>query len=362
MSLKVGDVTLYQSMFDERTGTLVRLFTDDQEALNAYMDELRKKFGHYVSEVASPVPETIDVTITDKCGFGCPYCYMDSTPEGKHGPVDLLDVIIKGFDEPPYQVAIGGGEPTLHPDFPNILRRCRELGTVPNYTTAGAHLSDEVIEATNKYCGGVAMTFHAFRGIDWFVQHFTRLREALRVQMNVHLIADRDVAKNLMALVSRRDELGYINVVLLAYYPDVGRASIDTLMTKQVYMRDLPEAIKAARNAPFNIAFSEGLLSFFLSRPWLGVNTKFAARSEGRFSCYFNAKGQISQSSFHPPYEKGPTAFEVRSQELWNKLVGYCYGRPIGTECVDCHLSQVCANPSEFHYLTCAFAAHNRRS
>lgn len=41
--------------------------------------------------------------------------------------------IIDGFDQPPYQIAIGGGEPTSHPDFPYILRTARQRGTVPNW-------------------------------------------------------------------------------------------------------------------------------------------------------------------------------------------------------------------------------------
>ena len=40
---------------------------------------------------------------------------------------DLVEKILTGFDTPPYQIAIGGGEPTTHPDFIHILKRAREL-------------------------------------------------------------------------------------------------------------------------------------------------------------------------------------------------------------------------------------------
>ncbi len=370
MELKVGGRSYYHSQFDETTGTLVRDVELARDIYSAPWDRLRrdskdyeafeKRYPrrHYSHTVFSPVPETVDVSITDKCHFGCTYCYQNSLPDLKHGPKDLVETIIKGFDQPPYQIAIGGGEPTLHPDLPYILRKARELGTVPNYTTAGDKISDRVIEATNEVCGGVAMTYHAFKGIDWFVEHYTKLKERLKVQLNVHLIADKDVAKNLAALVNAYKQLGSLSIVLLAYYPEVGRATLDSLITKRVYMKDLPEAIKMARSVRYKIAFSEGLLPYFLSRPELGVETRFAMPSEGFFSCYFNPKGQISQSSFDPPRDESPTAFSEGSQKLWDDL--YSHGSsPNGEACYSCKFSNRCSTPETFHYFLCGFAKHN---
>lgn len=365
MNLTLAGHTLYRSTFDEKTGAIVRAVWEPRTRYGGFPygvhDEIQKHYdrrsmGH---TGFSPVPETVDVSITDKCHFGCTYCYMDSRSEREHAPKELVETILQGFDQPPYQIAIGGGEPTLHPELPYILKTARELGTVPNYTTAGDKLSERVVKATNEYCGGVAMTYHAFKGLDWFVEHYRKLRSKLTVQVNVHLIADKDVAKNLEALVNRREELGPINLVLLAYYPDVGRASLDSLLTKKVYMRDLPNAIWAAQGAQFHIAFSEGLLPYFLSRPELLVNTTFAVPSEGRFSCYFDPRGRISSSSFDPPGDRGPTAYETTSQKLWNNLFTFG-GRPGGEACYDCRLESQCATPSEWHYLSCAYASHNK--
>lgn len=368
MELKLAGTVLYRSTFDEKTGTLIRVIEEGNER-NSYpryshevdtaWDKRYKHRGSYQG-VFSPVPETVDVSITDKCHFGCPYCYQDSKPDLPHAPKELVETILKGFDQPPYQMAIGGGEPTLHPDFPYILKTCRELGTVPNYTTAGDKISQRIIKATNEVCGGVAMTFHAFKGIDWFVEHYVKLRGQLDVQLNVHLIADKDVAKNLFALLDRYKDLGPLNLVLLAYYPDVGRATMDTLLTKRVYMKDFPEAIVAARSANFKIAFSEGLLPYFLSRPKLGINTSFAMPSEGRFSCYFDPKGRISHSSFNPPHrEDAGTAFNLKSQGMWDDLWG-SRNRPGGDACGSCPHEAQCSVPDKFHYLVCAFAQHNQ--
>jgi len=364
---------LYSSQFDMKTGTLVRsIYAEEGHGTRWYGSlwhgedyvEMEKRFGGRArtDSVFSPVPETVDISITDKCGFGCSYCYQDSRPERDHAPKELVEKVLRGFDEPPYQVAIGGGEPTLHPDFEYILRTAREIGTVPNYTTAGHHMTDSIARATNEVCGGVAMTFHAFKGVDWFVKRYASLKEQLTVQLNVHVIADRNVVTSLRSLTERVKETGPLRLVLLAYYPDVGRASVDTIMTKSVYQRELPVALKEVLSAGHQVAFSEGLMPYFLSRPEIGVNTKFAMPSEGVFSCYFGPDGRISESSFsrHAFLLKlghGATAFNTRSQLIWNDL--RVRVRPNGDACSRCHLASRCTTPDATHYMACAFAPHN---
>lgn len=369
MALQANGKVIYSSTFNLRMGTIVRTVEVPRDRyLRPWADDAafaeRYKGRTWDRDVFSPVPETIDVAITDQCGFGCSYCYMDSQPKREHAPTDLVDKVIQGFDLPPYQMAIGGGEPTQHPDFTKILRRVRELGTVPNYTTNGAKLIPSVVEATNEVCGGVAMTYHAFKGIDWFVSHYKALTRAIEVQINVHVIADKNVATSLDTLVSKRSDTGPLRIVLLAYYPDVGRATLDSLITKKVYQRDLPAAIFRAQGAGFEIAFSEGLSPYFFSRPELKVNTTFAMRSEGLFSCFVDTQGRMSTSSFDPPKDEedrpAPSIWKEGSQVAWNNL-GSHRGEPNGDRCYDCKFRTRCANPHEFHYLLCDFASHNEK-
>ncbi len=361
----------YNSAFDTETGTIVRQVELDTG-----------NFGNFIPR--SPSPETVDISITNRCGMGCSYCYQSSVPGASHGHRDLVETILKGFTHIPYQIALGGGEPTLHPEFPYILRRARELGTIPNYTTAGYHMTGEIIKATNEVCGGVAMTYHAFKGQDWFGNLYGKIRRNLTCQVNVHLIADKDVVTNLDFLVKLQDKVGKINIVLLAYYPDVGRASLVNMLTKQVYLRELPDALNRASDSGMNIAFSEGLIPYFLSRPELPINTDFAIRSEGVFTCYFDHQGRCSQSSFDPDFittrgynsdceickeqswnescPKHPnivhTVWNTLSQELWEKIQPI--GGSNGKACYNCKHSNRCATPHSNHYLTCAYAEHNQ--
>jgi uncharacterized radical SAM superfamily Fe-S cluster-containing enzyme len=68
------------------------------------------------------------VEITDRCNLACPTCYAMSSPHyGRHRTVEeverMLDIIVANEGEPDV-VQISGGEPTIHPQFFEILEAC----------------------------------------------------------------------------------------------------------------------------------------------------------------------------------------------------------------------------------------------
>ena len=65
------------------------------------------------------------VEITDRCNLTCPTCYAMSSPHyGRHRTLEeverMLDIIVASEGEPDV-VQLSGGEPTLHPQFFEIL-------------------------------------------------------------------------------------------------------------------------------------------------------------------------------------------------------------------------------------------------
>lgn len=65
------------------------------------------------------------VEITDRCNLTCPTCYAMSSPHyGRHRTLEevekMLDIIVANEGNPDV-VQISGGEPTIHPDFFEIL-------------------------------------------------------------------------------------------------------------------------------------------------------------------------------------------------------------------------------------------------
>lgn len=69
--------------------------------------------------------------VTDRCNLTCPTCYAGSSPTyGRHRTLEevktMLDTIVKNEKEPDV-VQISGGEPTIHPNFFEILDYAKSL-------------------------------------------------------------------------------------------------------------------------------------------------------------------------------------------------------------------------------------------
>ena len=274
-----------------------------REANPTRQERWSDRYGWNRDMAFSPVPETIDVKITNACGFGCTYCYMDSVPDAPHADISLIEAIFDGLDDAPYQMALGGGEPLLHPQLAEILQLIRSRGTVPNLTTASKPRAAS-IAAINAHAGGVALTYHPHMGLDRFVAVFKEWRAALlpRVQLNVHVVAGKGAAKNMQDLIAAFEtdpqlDPAHLWIVLLAYYGDVGRSSYTGYMPKSEYLTDFPDAIRTAQAAGARVAFAEGLLPFVLSRPELNLDSTYGTPQEGRFSCYVDDKGGVSHRS-----------------------------------------------------------------
>jgi MoaA/NifB/PqqE/SkfB family radical SAM enzyme len=81
-------------------------------------------------------PELVDIKITNYCPFECSFCYQASTKKGSHASLENIEKyadILSKMNV--FEVAIGGGEPTMHPNFVEILEIFRSRGIVPNFTT-----------------------------------------------------------------------------------------------------------------------------------------------------------------------------------------------------------------------------------
>lgn len=137
----------YWTIFQPDTGTKVRF---SLEAGKPPVESMPKK---------AFAPELVDIKITDFCPFGCTYCYQASTTAGRHcnHVYDLANALgkLKVFE-----VALGGGEPTMHPEFVLILRYFRDNGVVPNFTTKNIHWLHDPIEREDilKYAGAFAVS------------------------------------------------------------------------------------------------------------------------------------------------------------------------------------------------------------
>jgi hypothetical protein len=131
----------FWSLFDSGYGTKIRLSFENGNA-----DK-------------SEVPELVDIKITDYCDEGCQYCYQGSTPKGEHANIDVIRQVMYSLAElETFEVALGGGEPTQHPKFIDILREFHRYGIKPNFSTRNADWVVSHWSEIKDFVGGIGLS------------------------------------------------------------------------------------------------------------------------------------------------------------------------------------------------------------
>jgi hypothetical protein len=142
----------YWTLFNKKTGTKVRY------SLNDKVEDF----------VKGSSPELVDLKITNYCAGGCEFCYQSSTIKGKHAALEDIRHYVDMLAElNVFEIAIGGGEPTDHPEFAEILRYISNKGLLPNFTTfSDRWLDDEnVLDAVNETVGAIGVSVHNAAGL-----------------------------------------------------------------------------------------------------------------------------------------------------------------------------------------------------
>jgi len=86
-------------------------------------------------------PETIDVNIGNRCDGGCPFCYINATPNGANG--ELLDVPFIDTLHPYTEIAINGNS-VDHPQLIPFLEKLRDKNVIANITVNQKHFEKKL--------------------------------------------------------------------------------------------------------------------------------------------------------------------------------------------------------------------------
>lgn len=270
-------------------------------------DKIRFAFDRgFPSPQKSTVPELVDVKITDCCPFGCAYCYQDSTPQGRHSDLALLQSIAAEFGKHHvFEVALGGGEPTLHPQFVEILRAFREAGVVPNFTTRNlAWLADPTQRAAIlETAGAFAYSTNSSDDVTRFAARVNNAGVALH-RANLHYV---------LGLGGREDFTLYLDAarrnrlrVTLLGFKATGRGAEYRPIGYDWWLDVVEELQQRYQCPPLSIdtALAKHFQAELLRR---GINRVYWHTQEGAFSCYVDAVAKtISASSYDSTEQRMP--------------------------------------------------------
>jgi hypothetical protein len=152
----------YWTLFNDRTGTKVRVDFRNSDHL----------LGLSCAPERSEKPETVDIKITDFCPQNCPWCYQGSSLEGRHAETHEIESLAYALASlEVFEVALGGGDPTLHPNFARILDTFGSYHIRPNFSTRSvAWLEDpKIVSSVQKNVGGAAFSARSVEDVDLFV-------------------------------------------------------------------------------------------------------------------------------------------------------------------------------------------------
>lgn len=173
-------------------------------------------------------PTLIDVNITEKCNLNCPHCYINSSKDGKHMSLENFRIILNECKKNGVlQIALGGGEPTLHPNFGSMLKETRKAGIIPNLTSNGKYLNWKSIYYMARYAGAVALSieeldsdFKKRRGfsIKEFEKSIKKLK-ASRINLVFQITLGRNNLSKIDDLTKYLLQFKPYGIIFLAYKP-----------------------------------------------------------------------------------------------------------------------------------------------
>lgn len=241
-------------------------------------------------------PELMDISITNWCDMGCPFCYKSSTRRGQHMRLDdYKSVIDQAAEMGTFQVALGGGNPNQHPDFIEILEYTRSKGIVPNYTTNGRGFSSEILEATKRTCGAVAVSAY---------EPYLETEKAIRtltengIKTNVHFILDAfSIETAIEWLRATPDFLRPVNALIFLNYKPSGRKIYEERLLRNSDKLDEFFELATSPISGLKIGFDACCVSGLFARTNANTNLVDACDA-GRFSLYVSEDMRVYPCSF----------------------------------------------------------------
>jgi radical SAM protein with 4Fe4S-binding SPASM domain len=130
-------------------------------------------------------PETIHFSVTGRCDQACTGCFYSARPgsavAAQDAPWALFErVVLEAEQARVLQIALGGGEPLLHPHLVDMVRLAREHSVMPNLTTNGNLLTREMAHELKE--AGLGQAQISLNGADEAVNARTRPNFAATMQ------------------------------------------------------------------------------------------------------------------------------------------------------------------------------------
>ena len=335
MLLRRNERSKFTSIFNPKNGCFVRV--EDSDSEEPFWDSLG--------------PELVDISITNYCEYSCGICYKKEKNKHNMGESEYNAVIDQLSAIGVFQVALGGGNPNLHPRFNQFLKYAYSHGIVPNYTTNGSHLTNEILLSTQQYCGVVGLSYY-------FQDNFNELMieyQRYKIKTNIHIVVTPKNIESITAGYLQQDAFKSANaIIFLRYKPKKYSSGLSECNFSVGNLEKFFCAVDRARKyvkIGFDSCFVNLMINFLTVRKELVEPCEAA-----RFSCYISEYLRMYPCSFMENFDEGVDLKEMSIMDCWQKssIFVNVRDRLFLNDCTPCALFDLCRGGcpifhSEFH-------------
>jgi sulfatase maturation enzyme AslB (radical SAM superfamily) len=281
-------------------------------------------------------PRRLSVELANICNLHCSYCFRaDDNLYSSHAeffPIELLRRVIAeaGTTANITCVSFTGGEPTLHPAFPETLRAIAEAGLTTSFVTNGWHF-DRVWPAIQENRGAVSHVAFSLDGVtreghdrwrgkgsfDRLVRAFSRCYMA-KLPFAMKIVVRRDLVDQLEQIALFAARMGAVSLQFAHVMPTSNAVADDSALTLEEQRVVQQEIAILARIFKMDIGIDVGYYNIDETRPpcapLAGMSMNIDYR--GRLSLCCNLSGfrgaaeeqdvvaDLNVESFASAYEK----------------------------------------------------------
>lgn len=255
-------------------------------------------------------PRRIVIELTNICNLHCSYCLRDDEAlyqtRARFFPAELLRRILRESREAAgvSHVSFTGGEPTLHPQFDEILATVGSEGMRAGFVTNGWHF-DRVWPAIDKHRAAVAVVAFSFDGatreahdgwrgkgsFDRVIRAFTRCSVG-RVPFAVKAVIRRDIVPQIQEIALLAARLGAQALHFSHVLPTSGEVESESAMSLEERAHAEQEIALLHRILKMPVALDVGYVNTDPAPPCAPLQgASFSVDYQGRLSLCCNLSG-----------------------------------------------------------------------
>ena len=275
-----------------------------------------------IPDMIPEYPELVDMKITDACQHKCPFCYMASTPNGKHAELRDIYTLIPQFKYKT-EFALGGGNVLLHPYFTSIVKRISEKNHIANITIRYDDVetikrNTKLKSAIKKYVSGIGISVQSANDVDVATDFINQMLD-LGKHVSLHIIPEmigvnasvdifmkmKDI--NQRQLVLHKNDTAYMSNFCKVLFLGLKQSGRAKNITHNLLTADDLSMLRRESGYMYNVdtAFINTYSDWFKEQ-YDGDEVFFLTRHEGEYSMFIDAvNNKAYASSYKTDVEEG---------------------------------------------------------